>query len=44
MQILRKRVLENRGIPVLIVQGLGNNILCQNQREKGNYSIFGGRS
>lgn len=34
---------ENRGIPLLIVQGLVNNILCQNQTEKGNYSIFGGR-
>ena len=28
---------------MLIVQGLVNNILCQNQTEKGNYSIFGGR-
>lgn len=35
--------LENREIPLLIVQGLANNILCQNQIKKGNYSIFGVR-
>lgn len=29
---------------MLIVQGLGNNILYQNQREKGKYFIFGGSS
>jgi hypothetical protein len=36
--------LDNKGIPVLIVQGLDNNILYQNQREKGKYFIFGGIS
>ena len=36
--------LEKRGIPVLIAQGLGNNILYQNQKEKGKYFIFRGSS
>ena len=36
--------LVNRGIPGLIVQELGNNILYQKQREKVKYFTFGGSS